>query len=490
VKQVHPEFTPAQVKSALVNSATQDVTDNGATAGVDAVGNGKLNGGGAVQTILTSDPATISFGALNGQTLPLTQSLTIHYAGAGPASFSLSVVTVGSAPIAPTLSPTSLAFVAGGPDQTVTVTLPGTMPTAGLYQGAAIIQGAGTTVRIPYMFVVGSGSSYNLVYLSGPGFDSIVGQQTDLLAFRCTDFYGVAIQGASVRFRVTSGGGSIAGADSQTDNYGIAAANAVLGPNTGAQQFTATGCGYTIPFSGTARLQPAIASGGVLNAASFQSDPGIAPGSYVSIFGTALSDTTLLNSILPLPVALSTVSVSFDVPSAGLSLPGRLLYISPNQVNVQVPWELKDQTSVLMKVSIGFNAGSLYTAKVSNYAPAIFLVGESAAALDENYAIINSANPARRNHTIQVFMNGLGPVDNQPATGEAAKASPLSRTLATVTATIGGVTANVSFSGLAPGFEGLNQVNIDVPAGAPTGVQPLVVSTGGISSPPVNLPVQ
>jgi uncharacterized protein (TIGR03437 family) len=81
-------------------------------------------------------------------------------------------------------------------------------------------------------------------------------------------------------------------------------------------------------------------------------------------------------------------------------------------------------------------------------------------------------------------------VDNQPATGEAAKSSPLSRTLAPVTATIGGVTAHVTFSGLAPDFAGLNQVNIEVPADAPTGVQPLVVSTGGVSSPPVNIPVQ
>jgi minor extracellular serine protease Vpr len=55
--------------------------------------------------------------------------------------------------------------------------------------------------------------------------------------------------------------------------------------------------------------------------------------------------------------------------------------------------------------------------------------------------------------------------------------------------TIGGVSATVQFSGLAPGFPGLNQVNFLVPANIPAGLEATTVSIGGVTSPPVNIPV-
>ena len=70
VKQNHSAWTPAQLKSAVVNTATQDVTDGGVTARVNAVGAGKLNVGDAVNVAATLDPATISFGAIGAGALP------------------------------------------------------------------------------------------------------------------------------------------------------------------------------------------------------------------------------------------------------------------------------------------------------------------------------------------------------------------------------------------------------------------------------------
>src|SRR5207247_1888446 len=177
-------------------------------------------------------------------------------------------------------------------------------------------------------------------------------------------------------------------------------------------KFTGSAGGLTVTFSGFARLLPVIAPNGAVNAASFQVGPGMAPGSYISLFGTGLSDFTDGAASLPLTLSIDSASVSFDVPSANLSLPGRLIYVSP------------------------------------------------------------------------------GPGCNQPPPGAAAAASPLSHTLTLPTATIAGQAATVQFSGLAPGFPGLYQVNVEVPAGVPSGVQPVVLKINGVTSPAANLPVQ
>lgn len=59
-----------------------------------------------------------------------------------------------------------------------------------------------------------------------------------------------------------------------------------------------------------------------------------------------------------------------------------------------------------------------------------------------------------------------------------------------MTVTIGGVAAPVTFSGLAPGFSGLYQVNVTVPQNALTGVQPVVIMAGGVASNASRLPVE
>ena len=68
-----------------------------------------------------------------------------------------------------------------------------------------------------------------------------------------------------------------------------------------------------------------------------------------------------------------------------------------------------------------------------------------------------------------MFATGLGRVTDAPASGEAAIANPLSETSASPEVSIGGAAANVLFAGLAPGFIGLYQVNVQVPAAAPSG---------------------
>ncbi len=247
----------------------------------------------------------------------------------------------------------------------------------------------------------------------------------------------------------------------------------------------------TYSFQQTARAIPTIASASVVNAASSQAGPGIVPGSYIALFGTGLADGTYVNSASSLQPGLQGVSVSFDVPAANLSLPGYMYYVSPGQVDVQVPWELAGQTSVQVKVSADGIYGNVVTVPVARYAPAIFTYGSSlAAAQDQNGQLIGTANPARRGQIITLYVNGLGAVNNQPASGYAAPVSPLASTQAVPTVTIGGVAATVMYSGLAPRLTGLYQLNVMVPAAAAVGSDPVAVSVGGVTSPAVNLNVQ
>jgi uncharacterized protein (TIGR03437 family) len=100
------------------------------------------------------------------------------------------------------------------------------------------------------------------------------------------------------------------------------------------------------------------------------------------------------------------------------------------------------------------------------------------------------SKPAKAGDTIVLFANGLGPVDNQPASGALSPASPLAKAQQTPTVTIGDLPASVQFAGLAPGFVGAYQVNIVVPAGLRSGTAPLVITAGGISSPAFSLAIQ
>jgi uncharacterized protein (TIGR03437 family) len=236
-----------------------------------------------------------------------------------------------------------------------------------------------------------------------------------------------------------------------------------------------------------------VPSNGIAEAATSTVPLGFAPGSYISIYGSNLSLAPQAASTLSLPYSLSTVSVGFF--AANGRFPGRMQFVSPGQVNVQIPWELAGQTSAQFVLNSGFTPSDPVTIPLARSSPGVFSNGT--AILDENNNPITAANPAQRGtaHAIQIFMNGLGPVNQQPPTGEptpypAQTANGYVETPALPTVTVGGKQATVGFSGLAPYWVGLYQVNVSLPADTPTGSQDLIVSIGGATSKATKLPVQ
>ena len=498
VKQKNPSLTGLQLKSAVVNTAAQSLTDENGSAAVVSAGAGLLDANASVSTTITAVPATISFDILSqGASFPGSQQLEIGNIGSTTANLTLSVVPrVQDANGKVTLSKTSLSLGAGQ-TTTITVTLGGTMPAAGSYDGFVVITGGAKTLHIPYLYIVGDGVPFNITpILSNGGFDCTVGQGVPdgAIAFKLIDQYGVQVPNVSIQWSVTQGGGQIVpgaeNTDSTTESNGIGFATVNCGPTPGNQEFVGTAGGQSVTFDGFARLSPTISPNRAVNGASFQVGPGIAPGSYLTLFGTGLSDTTDVAHTSYLPLGIDNVAVSFDVPSAGLSLPGRMYYVSPTQLNLQVPWELQGQTSALIKVIVEDSMGSLYTLPLTQYSPAFFIVGSFAAARDKSGNVISSSNPAVRGQTIQMYANGLGPIDTALADGQPAPLSPLIHTTVLPTVTIGNQPATVGFSGLAPTFVGLYQVNVTIPTGLSPGVQPVVLSINGVAAPTVNLPVQ
>ena len=235
--------------------------------------------------------------------------------------------------------------------------------------------------------------------------------------------------------------------------------------------------------------QPAINAGGLVTAASYTAP--VAPGSIASVFGEFFVPAPLDATQLPLPTSLSGLSFQFD------SLANApLFFVDAAQVNLQVPWELAGESQAALTATLNGLAGDPQTVQLAPYAPAIFTTNAAGtgqgAILDQFYQLVDASNPAKPGATVlQIFCTGLGAVSDQPPTGSPASLTQLSQTTATPTVTVASVAASVSFSGLAPGFVGLYQVNAQVPAGiAASSAVPVVISMNGVASNTVTIAVQ
>jgi len=233
---------------------------------------------------------------------------------------------------------------------------------------------------------------------------------------------------------------------------------------------------------------PAIASGGVQNGATFL-PTAVAPGSVVTIKGTNLAGLRGAAMATPLANSMGGVTVSVN------GMPAPLFYVSPTQINVQLPYEVTPGAAALSVNACG-GTSAVANFTVAAAAPYILLGGGTQALIQNpDYSLNTPARPAHAGDTVTVYLIGIGALDNAVATGAAAGTSVLSRAKATSSATIGGQPAQVAFLGLTPGFVGLAQANIVVPnlGGSQftlNGQYNLTLTVGGVASNTVQLNVQ
>ena len=232
--------------------------------------------------------------------------------------------------------------------------------------------------------------------------------------------------------------------------------------------------------------QPSVASGGVLNGASFLQGQAVAPGSAVSIFGTGLAAAVVPASTVPLSTSIGATSVTFN------GIPAPLYFVSAGQVNAQLPWSLPTGTANVV-VTNGNASSAPVAVQVAKVAPGVFSIpageGNAVAVNNADGSIAApagsipgaSTRPASAGDALILYVNGLGLVDSIPKDGDASL-DKLRNTLSVPTVLVGGKQAQVVFSGLSPQFPGINQVNFVVPDGVTGNAVPLQLQLGDITS--------
>src|SRR5262249_15146130 len=155
--------------------------------------------------------------------------------------------------------------------------------------------------------------------------------------------------------------------------------------------------------------------------------------------------------------------------------------VSSGQMNLQIPYEIPSGTIATLEIN---NNGQVTSQnlRISAVAPGIFT--------DANGAPVPTVSASRGQIAI-LYATGAGVVSPTVATGaapaEGTALNSLPLPLGGVSVTVGGVAAAVQFAGIPTGEVGAIQVNYQIPAGVALGPEPVVVSVGGVASPPATI---
>ena len=144
---------------------------------------------------------------------------------------------------------------------------------------------------------------------------------------------------------------------------------------------------------------------------------------------------------------------------------------------MQIPGDLPAGTANVA-VSVSGEMSNTFTATVQAAVPSILAVTHAATGL-----AVGTANPVVAGEMLTVYLTGLGAVNPDLAIGSAAPENSLIDTVAAPQVLLGTTALNVMFSGLAPGYVGLYEVNITLPPALPQGpTANLTVTCGGQSA--------
>jgi len=346
----------------------------------------------------------------------------------------------------------------------------------------------GSATDLAYAIAVDStGAAYIAGVTASTDFPKVNAYQTSLHGTRNAFVAELNAYGGSgavtLAFSTYLGGGSEVSCGVAVDSAGaVYVAGYAYSNFPTVNPYQAYGGGLTDGFVTKIAFGPSFTAAGVANVGSYLSGA-VAPGEIVSIFGSNLGpsvgvpNTGYDPATGALPTALGNVSVSFDGQAAPL------FFVRNDQINVQVPYEVAGKSATGIVVTYNGAPSAAVSVPVTAVSPGIFQYNGRTLVLNAvTGAIVDGGNPASRGDYVILFGTGPGLVDPPVPTGKPATASPYSL-VRNPQAQIGGRVVPVAFAGMTPGFTGLMQINLQVPADAPTGSDvPLQLSVNGMTA--------
>lgn len=444
----------------------------------------------------------------SGTVAASTTSLTFSQ-GAGGSNPASQTIQVSNVPTGATVGATATVYSGTNfltvttSGNTVTVSASGSQLSQGTYQGVVTIFVPGASnspLYVPVTLTVGppaafttSPTALTFTYQTGTALTEaqtiqISSASTSVLPFSVVAVAPPGSTNGVVFISVTPTSGTTPDSITVSLNQSVVSSLAA-GSYTDLINLTSTSASgtQTIPVTLTVTSPgpPTVTS--VVSGASYQSGA-VSPGEIISIFGTNIGPSAPAGLTLTannmVETTLSNTTVTFN------GVPAPLIYVSLNQINAIVPYQVSGLQSVPVVVTTGATVSSSFTVNVAATAPALFALSQNGsgpgAILDQNGSLNESSNSAAPGSIIVIYATGEGVTTPASATGSVTSATGTSfpKPSANVTVTIGGIDAQILYAGEAPGLvAGVLQVNAVVPAGTAAGNQPVVLTVGGVSSP-------
>ncbi len=527
----------ATVKTISVTSTNNSALAFSATASTNPAGLTWLsvtpNAGSTPNNLqVTINPASLGVGVYNGsilvsssapnvpaQTIPVTLTIVASIAVAAPASLTFTQAFGGTAPdsqsvqIAGVPSGTTIGVIstvlsgsgwlsATASGGTVTVTANGSQLAQGTYSGVVtvIVPGAGSSpLYIPVTLTVTPSTSPILLSATTASFIVLAGSmstpvsqtiQVNSATINMLPFTATFVPSTGGNFlNVTPSSGNTPATITMSVNASVADMLAA-GTYTGDVQVS-SGTGAIQTVKVTLVVSPAgtpvvlaITSGASLQPSA------VSPGEIVTIFGNGIGPVNppTGTSFTPtasgtVPTTLANVTITFN----GVAAP--LIFVSQDQINAIVPYEVAGQTSVPVVVKNNGATSASFTVPVTAVAPAIFALSENGSgqgAIENSDASVNgTGNPAAPGSIISIYATGEGQLVPAGTTGCITGGTlPLPKPVAAVSVTIGGEPASsITYAGEAPDSVcGLIQINATLPSDLSAGPQPIILTIGNASN--------
>ena len=211
----------------------------------------------------------------------------------------------------------------------------------------------------------------------------------------------------------------------------------------------------------------------------------IAPGLIFSIFGSGMGPSMPVTAQVQPDQTLAQSLGGVQVLVNGIFCP--LLYVSDGQINAIAPYALYMKDSATVEVHYNGVSSNAVPVDASPTSPGIFSQSSGGsgpgAILNEDHSLNTSANPAAKGTIISLFGGGEGQTTPQGIDGLIAPTGPISslpQPILPIAVSIGGIPAtDITYAGAAPQeTAGLLQINVRIPANAPSGEVPVVIQIG------------